>query len=394
MRAKRTATVLRVMEPTIEATYSAFWSYVRKDNKNDGGRILNLADDISREYELLSGDDLNIFRDVQDINWGEDWVDKISQALAGIAFLIPVLTPAYFKSGPCRDELQEFVNSAERLGLEELILPILYIDVPSLHDDNPQDPLVKIVKKYNWVDWQKTRLTDRNSAEYRQAVHTLAQRLVKANRRAEELGLSTEVIVVTAEDVIEEPGSLEKIAETEEILSEIADKITHMGDLIDQVSEAVGPVEADIARADKSPKPMAARLSVLKKLAIQLQPISADMVAAGRDFANDLRGMDAGMQELFVASDTEAESDPEAVRTFLQSIVDLADSAQDGLGTLKAMAESIQPIEGLSRDLRRPLRNLRSGLMVAHDGLPIMLRWRDAAKEILTNLDGKSEQDS
>jgi hypothetical protein len=99
----------------------------------------------------------------------------------------------------------------------------------------------------------------------------------------------------------------------------------------------------------------------------------------GRSFADDLRGMDDGIQELIRASETEVSDDPEVVEGFLQTIVDMAGSAKEGLGAFKELADTIQPIEGLSRDLRPPLRDMRTGLTVAYDGLPIMLRWRDMA---------------
>jgi hypothetical protein len=49
---------------------AGFWSYARDDNKSDGGAILELARLIKEEYELLSGDPLELFVDRDSIAWG------------------------------------------------------------------------------------------------------------------------------------------------------------------------------------------------------------------------------------------------------------------------------------------------------------------------------------
>jgi hypothetical protein len=77
-------------------TAAGFWSYVRADDRAEGGRIVQLARDVKQQFEFLSGEEIELFLDVDGIGWGDDWRDKIDDRLAKAAFFIPVLTPRYF----------------------------------------------------------------------------------------------------------------------------------------------------------------------------------------------------------------------------------------------------------------------------------------------------------
>src|SRR4051812_29292169 len=101
------------------------------------GRVVQLAKDIVAHYEALTAEKIELFLDRDDLRWGDQWRDKIDESLANVAFFIPVVTPRYFTRVECRHELQFFANRTEKLGIRALILPILYIDVPGLREDEP-----------------------------------------------------------------------------------------------------------------------------------------------------------------------------------------------------------------------------------------------------------------
>jgi TIR domain len=98
-----------------------FWSYVHADDDADGGRVTPLARDVAAQYEMLTGENIDLFLDRDDISWGEEWRKRIDESLSSIAFFIAVLTPCYFLSSECRRELQKFARSARDLGIEELV---------------------------------------------------------------------------------------------------------------------------------------------------------------------------------------------------------------------------------------------------------------------------------
>lgn len=55
------------------------------------------------------------------------------------SLFIPVLTSRYFDSVECRREARTFAQKAKDLGVSELIMPLLYVDVPALHEEAPSD---------------------------------------------------------------------------------------------------------------------------------------------------------------------------------------------------------------------------------------------------------------
>src|SRR4051812_32110047 len=57
------------------------------------------------EFVLCEQTIFTIFQDHDGIAFGQHWPSRLDEALAGARFLVPVLSPSFFRSGPCRDEL-------------------------------------------------------------------------------------------------------------------------------------------------------------------------------------------------------------------------------------------------------------------------------------------------
>jgi hypothetical protein len=160
------------------SSYQGFLSYVHKDDDAEQGRISQLAKDIASQYEMLTGEEIELFLDREDLQWGDNWQNKIDENLASVAFFIPVITPRYFTRPECRRELQFFARRADQLGIKELVLPLHYVHTPLLEDNSNQDDLVELVRKFQWEDWREIRFMDSNSELYRRRVADLASRLV------------------------------------------------------------------------------------------------------------------------------------------------------------------------------------------------------------------------
>jgi hypothetical protein len=213
---------------------------VHADDKSDDGRIARLAKDVAAEFEMLTGEKIDLFLDKDAISWGEDWRNKIDDSLASIAFFIPVVTPRFFMSSECRRELRYFASRAKNLGVQELVLPLLYVDVPSLREDTPSDDLVALVKPFQWENWLELRFADVDSGEYRRGVARLAERLVEANKLAEEVNLvaAARELEPSLEDEDDSPGLLDHLAAAEETLPQwqmtleaISEEITEIGQI-------------------------------------------------------------------------------------------------------------------------------------------------------------------
>ncbi len=100
-------------------TTQGFWSYVHEDDTAMHGIIRRLAKHVQDEYAVLTGSvELDLFLDSARLKWGDRWRSEIREALEGTTFFIPVITPRYFASEECRNELLGFADQAEQLGLK------------------------------------------------------------------------------------------------------------------------------------------------------------------------------------------------------------------------------------------------------------------------------------
>jgi hypothetical protein len=191
------------------ADVAAFWSYSHDDDAGDDGGIFELANRIRDEFSLLTGTALELFVDRDAIQWGDEWRRRIDGALRETTFFIPIITPRYFKRPECRRELVTFVGQAESLGLRDLVLPILYVAVSDLSEDNP-DEAVALVARTQYEDWTRLRLAGPGSREYRTAVNMLATRLAEAAASVTAKQLVAEEATSEAADRdVESPGLIE-----------------------------------------------------------------------------------------------------------------------------------------------------------------------------------------
>ncbi len=161
--------------------YIAFWSYTRFDDRNDGKWLTGLKEALTAEVQALRGVSVEIFQDVEGIGWGEPWMSKIKLAEDDALFLIPIITPSYFNSEPCREELQQFVEREKKVGFDGLILPLYYIECSQLKDKFKRgaDSLAKIVAAHNYKDIREYRRKNLESDEVRQIINELAAELIE-----------------------------------------------------------------------------------------------------------------------------------------------------------------------------------------------------------------------
>lgn len=367
------------------AELAGFWSYVHADDDADGGRVSRLARDVVAQYEMLTGEKIELFLDRDNISWGEEWRKEIDQSLSSIAFFISVLTPRYFMSSECRRELQKFARSARDLGIEELVLPLLYVDVPGLHEEIPSDDLVALVKTFQWEDWRELRLSDIDSGEYRRGVVRLAQRLVEANRRADEADVAAAVSerVPLESDADASPGSLDQMAAAEETLPKWQLTLEAIGVEIALVGQIVEKAAEEMTRGNAQGKGFAARLKVARSLAQRLREPSERVWSLGNEFSTQLYQIDEGFRALIEQASSEVQESPESrmqVCAFFYVIRGLSDATHEGLAAVQSLIDQISPVESLSRDLRDPLRRLRQGFT-------LMLEAREVADEWVNLID-------
>lgn len=154
----------------------AFLSYVRDDDAHDLGRISDLRALLEGEVRMQTGRPFPIFQDRNDINWGEQWRERIRGAIDSISFLIPIITPSYFRSQMCREEFDAFLLRERTLGLPRLILPIYYVSADEIDDaTNYADDMATVLRERNWSDWRELRFPPLDRPIIREHIATLAK---------------------------------------------------------------------------------------------------------------------------------------------------------------------------------------------------------------------------
>jgi TIR domain len=114
----------------------AFLSYTRFDDQNDGGAISQFCRRLANSVRAVTGAPFVIFQDVDGIGIGEHWPGKLDEMLTEARFFIPIVTPSYFTSKPCRKELEKFLGAEAKRGRNDLVLPIYYIECDALEDQD------------------------------------------------------------------------------------------------------------------------------------------------------------------------------------------------------------------------------------------------------------------
>lgn len=161
----------------------AFMSYVRSLDKK--GYLTKFHEYLSDELKGQSGEEFPIFMDRKDIEWGQDWGEEIEKAIDAVIFFIPIITPSFFNSANCREELEQFLEHEKKLGRRKRIFPVYYIDCQQINNKKEQekDKLALEIAKHQYLDWREFRLKPITNVGCKVKLAKFASILCKAWRR-------------------------------------------------------------------------------------------------------------------------------------------------------------------------------------------------------------------
>lgn len=160
----------------------AFLSYTRFDDRR--GKISEFRTWLSDAVEEVSGHSFDIFQDIEGIGLGEKWQDVLDQMLDQARFFIPILTPKFFNSRSCRDELTKFLDLERKTGRQDLVLPIYWITCPVLEDVHLQakDELAQVIDERQHWDWRDLRFRTFEAEDVQRDLSGLASQIERARR--------------------------------------------------------------------------------------------------------------------------------------------------------------------------------------------------------------------
>ena len=360
---------------------AGFWSYVHDDDRADGGRIINLAEDIAAQYEMLTGEKIDLFIDKDGISWGDRWRKKINDNLESAAFFIPVMIPRYFAKEECRREFYFFVKLARNRGLKELVLPLHYVSVPSLSDESAEDNLIRIARDIQWKDWRDLRFEERDSTAYRRAVFNLVERLVAANQKAEDFRIArlaeSNLGASSDEGSDEALGTIDRMARMEEKLPKWKETIDRLTGETEVIGKMLERTTANLSRGGAQER-FSYRLPIFRRLARELDEPTSQIATLAREYVSQLHDVDDGLRAIVEEIPAAVQDNPEVtedVCQFFGQIRGLSQAVRVGIDGVQEWANSILPVERMSRDLRPRLRKLRQALTTLVDARDVTDSW-------------------
>lgn len=356
-------------------TAAGFWSYAHEDNKLDGGGVLELACLIMEEYNLISGEPLELFIDRDSIAWGDEWQNRVDSSLAQTTFFIPIITPRYFMRPECRRELLEFAAKAKSLGVGELLLPILYVETQNLSTESP-DEAVALVARTQYVDWRTTRLLDPKSRDYRAAVNSLACRLLEIARSVAETQFNLELSTDPEDDGTD--GITDLVAQIMAVVPEWLDSI-----LDDRFNNAQAVATWDqfrqqFYRLRKAHAPASAVLAVQMRTAREMLPLAERAQREARVYVTRTIELDSLVSSLARLVSEHPDSFPLVMpirEAIDEAMVGVLENEVQKPEDYVLMEENFASMTHLGRIFQKCYSGWRSKNKIVDEGNSIVRRW-------------------
>lgn len=385
-------------------TPQGFWSYVHRDNDAMHGAIRRLAEHIQEEYAVLTGGvELDLFLDSASLKWGDQWRSQLKEALKGTTSFIPIVTPLYFASEECRDELLSFAKQAEELGLEGLIMPLYFVDVPAIETKDMTDPAVQLVADSQMEDWRTLRFLDQTTQPYRLAVNRLAKRLREVSQQRERTGAVPKPVVASPDDEkgeepepvlpeameisdrsneeklssVEEMGLLELLAEGEAAFPRITATLQAISSEINAVGELATKATGEIEQSDQQDKGFKGRLAVANRLAKRLTEPADRLAELTSQYTADLVILDPAVTQLINLVAEQAAESPTESEEFFSSVTGMVGSTRQAGEGIQTMITALDNNASFSRELAVPLKQMRTSLQSMIDGQHVIEVWEE-----------------
>ncbi|MEV5340257.1 toll/interleukin-1 receptor domain-containing protein [Streptomyces sp. NPDC052676] len=372
---------------TMNPSPAGFWSYTHRDDEIEEGRIRRLASKIANEFEGITADEFDVFIDKKDIRWGDEWRKRIDSALNGSTFFMPIITPRFLKSEECRREILTFIGHAKSLGLQELLLPILYFDVPQLREPDSSDEVVALIAERQYVDWTKLRLEDEDSPAYRKEVNRLAVRLVEIIEQTAEVE-PPPILLPDSTDAEDEPGMLELMADAESALPGWAQVMEDFNVTVREVGERVTRANEESTRSDARGGGFAGRLRIMNELSKDLKDPVDRMSQLGNDYSAAIVKIDPGVLGLIrmVEEEGVTAENAEQVSNFFAVIKSAGSQNRFMVESVQEFANTLTDTSNLSKSMRPIIRKMRASLQHFMDGKAVWDEWERRISEVSEGL--------
>lgn len=367
--------------PGMEQENRLFISYAHKDNELFDEAVAIFAKDVSNFYSAKTGNTLNYFFDRQSIGWGENWRAEIDRGLDNSMVFMPIITMQYFNRAACRDELNAFKSSAERLGVRELILPVVIAGARSIKADH-EIPEVRIIEGLQYRDLESAFLAGPGTPEWRTALSALTDELIGIIDRVE---AEQEARRSSGQPVLPSDAAAE--GEDADLLQGMSDLSTLSERVEEEIAEANQAVEAWVEAISqdmesfsnqKTPQQMQA---VSLRMASKAKEPSIRLRDAGTAVATTTAEADALLRFMIEQlSQTESPEVHEMAKQLTGSMQEDSPDLQSLLAQMSGVLSMLTVFEVMSSPLRASLKPARVGINKLQDAFRIVDSWSSLPK--------------
>ncbi len=362
---------------------TGFVSYAHNDNHLN--RVETLVEELKTEYNILTADELKLFFDRDDLEWGVEWERSINAGIDSASFFIPILSPQYFHSFYCVEELTKYLSKCKDEDSRNLILPILFTDLREVEDDSAGE-LVRKIKEFQYIDWTDLRFSPRASEKYQRGISEMASRLIKANEnllKASKGNNDVNKVPEKTRDVIREGdsedeqayGFLESLEDLDNRSNNITKLINLMSNNMQDISVIVDAATNDLEKIQaNNSSGYKMYNSVIAKLATSLNPVASEYDKNVRLCLDEVIAMDSSVR-IFIDSSRELKGDSQDNKVF-ETICTLSDAADSVKIQFERFRDSVRPIKRVSRMIYSPMKTIESATVTCISMLDIIIGWK------------------
>lgn len=358
-------------DSSIESATPCLVSYAHADEDDLGGVVSRLVHDLSAFYSATTGKSLEMFMDRTSIGWGEDWRDRIREAVANATVLLPVITMRYFQRESCCEELMAFYSNARQLGVTELLLPVVVLGADRISADDAREE-VRLIEGLQYENIERSWLAGYDSGEWRSTIGKLAARLDSALAMAEQ-ALVNRPTGATGPAESSAPDSVEPD------LGSLQERSEALGPIVEQtlavLTKFFGIVSEDLIETNWHALSSAQRNARLLATATRLQPLAFKIEQSGDMLLTRVSELDgelrAAVTELRAIGSSPSQALIDALLRGTEKLHELnAVSAQidEVVDVLKAMSL-------LNVQLRRSIRPVIGGLQGVNTSVATIASW-------------------
>ncbi|MFB7573038.1 toll/interleukin-1 receptor domain-containing protein [Streptomyces sp. NPDC056165] len=362
--------------PSIEQSNRLFISYAHKDNELFDEAVAIFAKDISNFYAAKTGNSLSVFFDRQSIGWGDNWRAEIDYDLDNAMIFMPIITMQYFNRSACRDELIAFKSSAERLGVKELILPVVIAGAKSITADH-DIPEVRIIEALQYRNLESAFLAGPGTPEWRMALSELTDELIeiiaKAEAEQEARRSSGQPALPSDAAVDSEDGDLlQEMSDLTTLSVRVEEEVEEAGHAVGEWVEAISE-DMEAFSAQRTPQQMRA---ISLRMANKAKDPSIRLREAGISLATTTAEADAiirlMIEQLARVDHPEAR---EAAKQLAHSMRSDSPELQSLITQMSGVLSMLTVFELMSSPLRKSLKPARIGINKLQDAFRIVDSW-------------------